>query len=258
MRFTILTLFPEMFESYLSSSILKRAIGKELVDVNIVNIRDYTKDKYGRVDTPPIGGGAGLIMKCQPIIDALQNNSNKNTLKICLSPRGKTYTQDDAIRYSKLDEILILCGHYEGFDERVYRYFDESVSIGDYILTGGEAAALAIIDSVSRLIPGVISEDSISEESFDNSLLEYPQYTEPYDFNGDKVPDLLYSGNHNAINKYRKKKQLELTKKNRPDLFASYKLTKQDEKLLLEVDENKTPKWELDAIEKGSKFTKNH
>lgn len=258
MKFIILTLFPEMFESFFSTSILKRAIGKGLIEIRLVNIRDYTKDKYGRVDTPPIGGGAGLIMKCQPIIDALNSSTSFNSHKILLTPRGKTFTQEDAIRLSKEKEIVIMCGHYEGFDERVYDYFDENISIGDFILTGGETASFCLIDAISRLINGVISEDSILEESFANNLLEYPQYTEPYDFNNKLVPDILYSGNHKAIEKFRKKQSLILTKKLRPDLLEKYTLSKEDLKLLKEHENNECPKWEKEAIEKGSKFTKNH
>lgn len=258
MKFIILTIFPEMFQSFLNTSILKRAISKKLVDVKLVNIRDYTKDKYNRVDTPPIGGGAGLIMKCQPIIDALKENSSTNAHKIILAPRGNKYNQEKAIELSKEKEIVILCGHYEGVDERVYKYFDEPISIGDYILTGGETAAFCLIDSISRLIKGVISEDSIIEESFSNKLLEYPQYTEPYEFNGDKVPDILYSGNHTAIKKYHKKMSIFMTNKYRPDLLANYKFTKEELKLINELEDNIQGDWELKAIEKGSKFTKNH
>ncbi|MBP5693880.1 MAG: tRNA (guanosine(37)-N1)-methyltransferase TrmD [Bacilli bacterium] len=258
MKFIILTLFPEMFTSFFEASILKRAIGLKKIEVKLVNIRDYTKDKYNRVDSAPIGGGAGLIMKAQPILDAIKNNSTPSTYKIALSPRGNTFNQAKSAKYaSNLNEILIFCGHYEGFDERIYKYFDEIISIGDYILTGGEPAAMAIVDSVSRLIPGVISEESIKEESFDNGLLEYPQYTEPYNFEGEKVPDILYSGNHTAISKRRKKKALELTRANRIDLFDKYPLSKNDIKLLNELDNEETPKWEKDALEKGKKFIKN-
>lgn len=256
MRFTILTLFPELIEQYFTASILKRAIGKGLIEVNIVNIRDYTKDKYGRVDTPPTGGGAGLIMKCQPILDALKVNSNEDTFKILLTPRGKTYNQKLAKEYSKnYKDILILCGHYEGIDERVYKYFDEILSIGDYVLTGGEIASLAIVDSVSRLLPGVISDDSTIEESFSDGLLEYPQYTEPYDYEGDLVPQILYSGNHEAINKWRRKQQLKLTKELRSDMFNNLELSKKDYKLLKEIEEGTEPKREKEAIEKSKKFT---
>lgn len=258
MRFIILTIFPEMFDSFLANSIIKRAIGKNLIEVKLINIRNYTLDKYGRIDTPPIGGGAGLIMKCQPIIDALKANSSTISHKICLAPRGNIFNQEKAIELKNKEELVILCGHYEGFDERIYNYFDESISIGDYILTGGEPAAMCIIDAVSRLIKGVISDESTVEESFTNNLLEYPQYTEPYEYDNKLVPDILYSGNHEAINKYRKKKSLELTRNLRKDLFDKLELSKQDKILLAELDNNEQPKWEKDAIEKGSKFTKNH
>ncbi len=258
MKFVILTIFPEMYESFLSTSIIKRAIGEGLIEVKLVNIRDYTGDKYGRIDTPPIGGGAGLIMKCQPIVDALKANSSEKSYKICLAPRGTIFDEKKAIELSKKDEIVILCGHYEGFDERVYSYFDESISIGDFILTGGETASFCLIDAISRLIKGVISDDSTKEESFTNGLLEYPQYTEPYNYENKKVPDILYSGNHTAIDKYHKKQALEMTKIYRPDLFNKYSLNKEEIKLLKELDNKDEPKWEIDAIEKGKKFTKNH
>ena len=255
MKITILTLFPEMFDGFLTNSIIKRAIAKGIVSVDIVNIRDYTKDKYGRVDTPPIGGGAGLIMKCQPILDALTANSSEKSYKILLSPRGNTFNQKKAREFASLDkDIVIACGHYEGVDERVNKYFDELISIGDYILTGGEIPSMAISDSIIRLLDGAIAEDSIIEESFENSLLEYPQYTEPYDYKGDKVPDILYTGNHEAIQKYRQKQSLKLTRELRKDLFDNYKLTKKDLKLLEEIDNNiDSPKWLTDAIEKSKK-----
>ncbi len=258
MKFIVLTIFPEMFESFLNTSILKRAIGKNIIEVELVNIRDFTKDKYNRVDTPPIGGGAGLIMKCQPIIDALMTKASPDAHKIILAPRGVKYDQAKAQALSKEKEIVIMCGHYEGVDERVYKYFDESISIGDYILTGGETAAFCLIDSISRLVEGVISRDSIVEESFSNQLLEYPQYTEPYEYNGDKVPDILYSGNHTAIDKFHKKMSIFMTQKYRPDLLANYKFTKEELKLINELESISQADWEIKAIEKGSKFTKNH
>lgn len=258
MNIKILTLFPEMFDGFLTNSIIKRAIGKNLVDIKIINIRDYTKDKYGRVDSAPIGGGAGLIMKCQPIVDCLSKNKNQNSHVIMLSPRGKTYDQQKARELSaKYDDLILLCGHYEGIDERVNKYVDETISIGDYILTGGEIGAMAVADSIIRLIDGAINKDSILEESFENGLLEYPQYTEPFNFNGDEVPDILYSGNHQAINKWRKKESLKLTKNLRPDLFEKYHLSKQDKKLLDEIiNEENEPEWMKKAIQKGQKFIK--
>ena len=257
MKITILTLFPEMFDGFLTNSIIKRAIAKKVVEVKIVNIRDFTKDKYGRVDTPPIGGGAGLIMKCQPIVDALKSASSNDSFKILLSPKGKQYSQQNAIKLSKLNDIVLVCGHYEGVDERVNDYIDEQYSIGDYVLTGGELGSMVIADSIIRLLDGAITETSLDEESFSDELLEYPQYTEPKDFNGKKVPDILYTGNHEAINKYRRKESLRITKQNRPDLFAKHQQTKLDKKLLEEIEEgNDNPKWLQQALEKGKKFTK--
>lgn len=255
MIITILTLFPEMFDGFLTNSIIKRAIAKNIVQIELVNIRDYTKDKHHRVDSAPIGGGAGLIMKCQPIIDAINDKKGEGSKIIMLSPRGKSYSQTKAHDLSTENHIILLCGHYEGIDERVNKYVDEQISIGDYILTGGELGSMVIADSIIRLLDGAIAEDSTEEESFENHLLEYPQYTDPYDYNGDKIPDILYSGNHEAIAKWRKKQSLNLTKKYRPDLFEKHELSKQEKKLLIEGEKEKAS-WELAAIEKGKKFIK--
>ena len=254
MNITILTLFPSMFDGFQTNSIMKRALGKGVATLKVVNIRDYTKDKYGRTDTPPIGGGAGLIEKCQPILDALEANKTPSSHVILMSPRGKTYSQKIAQEYAKLDDLVIICGHYEGIDERVNSYCDELISIGDYVLTGGEIPAMGIADSVIRLLDGAITSDSLKDESFNDDLLEYPQYTEPYDYKGQTVPDILYSGNHEAINKWRRKQSLILTQKYRPDLFSKIQLSKQDKKLLEEAESGETPKWEQDALEKGKKF----
>lgn len=257
MRITILTLFPSMFDGFKENSIIKRALSKNIVEIKIVNIRDYTLDKYGRVDTPPVGGGAGLIMKCQPIVDAIKAQRKDDSKVISLTPKGVQYSQNKAIELSKEQDIILLCGHYEGVDERVNKYVDESISIGDYVLTGGEIAAMAISDSIIRLLDGAISDISLDQESFDDNLLEYPQYTEPKDFNGDKIPDILYTGNHKAIDKYRRKEALKITKQYRPDLFAKHKFSKEDLKLIEELDNNITePKWLQDALNKGKKFTK--
>ena len=254
MNITVLTLFPEMFEGFTTNSIIKRALGKGVATFKAVNIRDFTKDKYGRTDTPPIGGGAGLVQKAQPIVDAIEAVKTPASHVILMSPRGRTFDQKMAKSFAKLDDLVIVCGHYEGVDERVNPYCDELVSIGDYILTGGEIPAMAISDSVIRLLDGAITSDSLEEESFDNNLLEYPQFTEPFDYKGQEVPAILYSGNHQAIAKWRRKQSLLLTREHRPDLFDKLTLSKQDKKLLEEADSGLTPKWEEDAIEKGKRF----
>lgn len=256
MKITILTLFPEMFDGFINTSIIKRAIAKNAIEIEIKNIRDYTLDKYGRVDSAPFGGGAGLIIKCQPIIDALESVKTPNSHVILMSPAGITFNQGYSHKYATYEHLIIICGHYEGVDSRVEQYVDECVSIGDYILTGGELGAMVISDAVIRLIDGAISHDSIVEETFENGLLEYPQYTEPYDYRGAKVPDILFSGNHEAINKWRQKQSLKITREKRSDLFEKYSPSKKDLKLLKEIDANETGKWETDAIEKGHKFIK--
>ena len=258
MKFKILTIFPNIFDSFLSTSIINKAIKKGLVSFEIIDFSDFTKNKYKRVDSNPIGGGPGLILMAQPIIDALNSINTPNAHKIIFSPRGTVFNQNKAIELSKKDEIILLCGHYEGIDERVYSYFDEEISIGDYILTGGETAAFVLIDAVTRLIQNVINKDSIIEETFNSPLIEYPQYTEPYEFNNEFVPDILYSGNHKAIEKYHLKQSLIYTLKYRPDLLKDYKFSKVELSLLEEIKENKVGKWEIDAIEKGKKFIKNH
>ena len=257
MKITILTLFPDMFTGFMTNSIIKRAIAANLVEIKIVNIRDYTLDKYGRVDSAPVGGGAGLIMKCQPIIDCLNANKTEVSKVVMLSPRGKTYNQAKAHEFaSNVQDLVLICGHYEGIDERVNDYIDEQISVGDYILTGGELGSMIIADSIIRLLDGAIANESIVEESFENGLLEYPQYTEPYEYNGKKIPDILYSGNHKAIEKWRKKQSLKLTREHRKDLFDQYELNKEEKGLLNELNNNETPKWEKEAIVKGHKFIK--
>lgn len=255
MKITILTLFPEFFNSFLETSIIKRAISKSIVSFDIINIRDFTNDKHHRVDNPPYGGGAGLIMMCQPVLDALKSiQGNKKVL--LTSPKGKTFNQEKALSLSKEEHLVFICGHYEGLDARIEDYVDETISIGDFILTGGEVALLSVIDATVRLIPDAITDKSIEEESFNNNLLEYPQYSFPYDYEGKKVPDILFSGNHTAIKKWQRKQSLYLTKTLRPDLFSKLTLSKEDLSLLKEIEDNITPDWEISAIEKGKKFIK--
>lgn len=255
MKFHVLTLFPEMFQGMMQTSIVKRALGEEKASIQLVQFRDFTKDPYRRVDTPPIGGGAGLVLKYQPIADALKSISQPGR-KILLTPRGKTFKQADAVRLSKEASITFICGHYEGFDERIYTEVDESMSLGDFVMTGGEIAAMAVLDAIIRLLPGVIEAESLNEESFTHGLLEYPQYTEPRALDNQVVPEILYSGNHEAIRKWRLKESLRLTKLHRPDLFQQLVLTKEMKSLIQELEEHRIGDWEIAAIEKGRKFTK--
>ena len=220
MKIDILTLFPEMFVP-LSTSIIGRAVASGKLEICIHDIRDYTLDKHKKCDDTPFGGGAGMVMMPQPIASAIDAiDPNRESRRIYMSPRGKVFKQDLVLEYAKEQRLLILCGHYEGVDQRVLDlYFDEELSIGDYVLTGGEIPAMAVIDAVSRYVDGVIKKESLDQESFSSGLLEYPQYTRPQEFMGEKVPEVLTSGNHGEIAKWRKQKSLEITKRNRPDLL---------------------------------------
>jgi len=218
MKFDILTLFPEMFTS-ITRSIIGKAIEKNLIDINLINIRDFSKDKHKKVDDTPYGGGAGMVIKPDVVYDAYLSLKDENAKVIYMSPQGKVLNQKKVIELAKEKHLIILCGHYEGVDQRVLdEIVDEEISIGDYVLTGGELPAMVLIDSVSRYVEGVISSDSVSEESFSNNLLEYPQYTRPEIFNGRKVPDVLLSGHHENITKWRLEQSLKCTKQKRPEL----------------------------------------
>ncbi len=219
----ILTLFPEMFVGIINSSIIKRTIEKELIKINVIDFRDFTTNKHKKVDDTIYGGGAGMLIQCQPVIDALKSIKNyQEAYKIITSAQGNTYNQEKAKKLTEEKHIIIICGHYEGIDNRVLNYVDEEISIGDFILTGGEIAALTIIDSVVRLIPNAITDLSIEDESFEIGLLEYPQYTKPYEYDGYKVPDELINGNHEEIRKYRKFEAIKKTYFKRPDLLDNY------------------------------------
>ena len=219
MKIDILTLFPEMF-SPIQSSILKRATDNGILEFNIVNIRDFSLDKHKKCDDYPFGGGAGMLMSVQPLYDAIQSVKKENSKLIFPSPRGKVFIQKIAKDLSKFDHLIFVCGHYEGVDERIFELFDmEEISIGDYVLTGGELPTMVIIDTLSRFIDGVISSESLENESFSNGLLEYPQYTRPAEFMGLKVPEVLLSGNHKDIENWRREESLKITKKNRVDLL---------------------------------------
>ena len=219
MEFDVLTLFPEMFEP-IKQSIIGKAVEKRLIDINLINIRDFSKDKHKKVDDTPYGGGAGMVMRPDVVYDAYQSVKDRKAKVIYMSPQGKTLNQKMVEDLSKETHLILLCGHYEGIDQRVLdKIVDEEISIGDYILTGGEIPAMALIDSVSRYVEGVLKQDSIQEESFSNGLLEYPQYTRPEIFQGEAVPEILLSGHHENIERWRKEKSLEITKKKRPDLL---------------------------------------
>ena len=220
MNFDVLTLFPEMFSS-LNESMIGRAVKNKKININIVNIRDFSENKHKKVDDTPYGGGAGMVMMPDVVYRAYNSLENKENAKVIyMSPQGKKLNQEKVKELSKENHLIILCGHYEGIDQRVLdKIVDEEISIGDYVLTGGELPAMVLIDSVSRYVEGVLKKDSIKEESFSENLLEYPQYTRPEVFEGEKVPDVLLSGNHKEIEKWRKEKSLEITKKKRPDLL---------------------------------------
>ena len=219
MRIDILTLFPNMFDGFKTESIIKRAIEKEKVEINIIDIRDYTPYKNKQVDDYQFGGGGGMVMMCEPVFNAVEAMRNEESHVIILSPRGKTYNQKKAYELTNKKHLIIICGHYEGFDERIYSLADEVVSIGNFVLTGGELPAMMISDSVIRLLDGVISDISLESESFNDNLLDYPVYTKPRDFRGMIVPEVLTSGNHKLINEYRDSERKRITEECRKDLL---------------------------------------
>ena len=219
MKISILTLFPEMFENFVSSSIIKRAIDSKLVDIEIVNIRDFSHLNNKQVDDTPYGGGAGMVMRADIVLKAIESVKDDDSLVILMSPGGKTFNQNISYELSKNKHLIFVCGHYEGIDDRILKYIDIELSIGDFILTGGEIPAMAMSDSIIRLIPGVIRQESSENESFNNSLLDYPVYTRPSEFNGDEVPSVLLSGDHAKIDEWRKSEALKRTKEKRPDLL---------------------------------------
>lgn len=228
MKIDILTLFPEMFDGFKKESIIKRAIDDEKVEINTVNFRDFSLDKHKKVDDTPYGGGAGMVLMCQPVFDAVEHLKKENSKVILLTPQGKTYNQEHAYDLSKEEHLILICGHYEGFDERIRSICDEEISIGDYVLTGGEIPSMVLTDSIIRLIPGVIDEESHLNDSFNNNLLDYPTYTKPRNYKGMKVPDVLLSGDHKKIDEWRKDKQLVITMQKRPDLLSGKVRLKKD------------------------------
>ncbi|MCO0596799.1 tRNA (guanosine(37)-N1)-methyltransferase TrmD [Peribacillus butanolivorans] len=240
MKIDVLSLFPEMFEGVFGSSILKKAAEKQAVSYNVTNFRDYADNKHSTVDDYPYGGGAGMVLKAQPIFDAveaLKGHAEQTPRVVLLCPQGERYTQRKAEEFAKEDHLIFICGHYEGYDERIREHIvTDEISIGDFVLTGGELGAMVIIDSVVRLLPGVLGNvDSPILDSYSSGLLEHPHYTRPADFRGMKVPDTLISGNHKKIGEWRMKESLRRTWNRRPDLLESYELSDVEKKLLSEI-----------------------
>lgn len=219
MKIDVLTLFPDMFTNVFCESIIKRAIDLNKVEINIHNFRDYTLDPHSKVDDTPYGGGAGMVLQIQPIYDALEAIKTEDSYVILLTPSGKVFNQKKAYDLSLKKHLIFVCGHYEGFDDRIRTLVDAELSIGDYVLTGGELPSMVMIDAITRLIPGVITEESLESESFEDNLLDYPVYTKPREFKGMKVPEVLLSGNHQKIEEYRLQERIKRTKENRPDLL---------------------------------------
>ena len=232
MKISVLTIFPESFESFLATPVVRRAVDKGLAEIDIVDIREYAGGSFRHIDDSPYGGGPGMVMRCQPILEALAAVSSEKSHTVMLSPKGQRYDQKCAHRFADMEHIVLLCGHYEGIDARVEPYFDQQISLGDYILTGGELTAQVIVDSVVRLLKGALRDTATTDESHENGLLEYPQYTQPAVYNGVAVPQVLLSGNHKAIEDWRRTQALLATRQNRPDLFDAYSLSEYEKELL--------------------------
>lgn len=241
MRFHIMTLFPDIFKSYINESIMKRAVEKKLIEVNIYNIRDFSENKHKKADDYPFGGGAGMVMTPQPIYDTYKHIVDKFNIKhpkvIYLTPKGKVHNQSIASEMSEYEDIILLCGHYEGIDQRIIDLIvTDEISVGDYVLTGGELPALILIDSISRLITGVLNKDeSFEEESFKDNLLEYPHYTRPREFMNMEVPEVLLSGNHKKIEEWKRIESIHITAKRRPDLIKGANLTEKEKKYIKNI-----------------------
>ena len=219
MKISILTLFPEMFEGFVKSSIIKRAIDKDILDIEVINLRDFSTLNNNQVDDTPYGGGAGMVMRVDIVNDAIESVRTKNSKVYLMSPAGKVFNQGMAENLSKVKHLILICGHYEGIDERITNFIDGEISIGDYILTGGETASMVITDAVTRLIDGVITKESLDDESFNDNLLDYPTFTRPQEYKGLEVPEVLLSGHHENINKWRMEQRIKRTEERRPDLL---------------------------------------
>ncbi len=241
MKIDIVSLFPTMFEGFLHESIVKRAIEHGLVEINIINLRNYSDNKHNKVDDTPYGGGAGMVLQVEPVYKCLEDRKTVNSKVIMMTPQGYVYNQNFAKSFTTIEHMIILCGHYEGFDERIRSYVDLEISIGDFVLTGGEVPAMLVCDSVIRLLDGVIEADSHLDDSHSNWMLEHPHYTKPRMFMGQEVPEVLLSGNHKLIDDYRKRESMRRTYLRRPDLLEKKELSI-EEKFHLELiinEENK-------------------
>lgn len=240
MKIDILSIFPEMFNGFLSTSIIKRSIENKLVQINIHDFREFSKDKHQKVDDYPFGGGQGMVLTCQPILDCLSSLVTSESLVILMSPQGLTLKQQLSSELSKHNHLIILCGHYEGFDERIRDYVDMEISIGDYVLTGGELGSMVLSDSIVRLIEGSIKKESHCDDSFSSGLLEYPQYTRPSSYDGNDVPEVLLSGHHENIRKWRIEQSLKKTYFKRPDLLEHYNFSDEEKNILSKIIKDNT------------------
>lgn len=238
MKIDILTLFPEMFTGFLTTSIIKRSLEKGLVTINLHDFREFSKDKHKHVDDYPYGGGQGMVLMCEPIIECLKSIISDESFIILMSPQGVTLNHGVAVDLSKKEHLIIICGHYEGFDERIRDYVDLELSIGDYVLTGGELGSMVVSDAVIRLLDGAIRKASHQDDSFSQGLLEYPQYTRPASYDGNDVPEVLMSGHHENIRKWRKYQALKKTYLRRPDLLKDYKFDQESIEMLEKIKEN--------------------
>lgn len=238
MKIDILTLFPEMFTGFLNTSIIKRAIDKELVKVTLHDFREFSNDKHKHVDDYPYGGGQGMVLMCEPIVECLKTICSDKSMVILMSPQGSTLNHGLAVDLSHQEHLVIVCGHYEGFDERIRNYVDMEISIGDYVLTGGELGSMVVSDAVIRLLDGAIKEDSHQDDSFSQGLLEYPQYTRPQCYDGNEVPAVLLSGHHENIRKWRKYQALKKTYLKRPDLLRSYQFDEESLEMMKKIEKN--------------------
>ena len=253
MKITVLTMFPQLFDGFRGGPVVQRAIRKGILELEIVDIKEFAPGSFRHIDDSPFGGGAGMVMRCQPVLDALRSVKNRSggdgaspscedgtshiseKMTVAMTPAGRSFDQKMAHRLSELAHLILICGHYEGMDERIYRHVDGEISIGDYVLTGGEIAAMVVSDAVIRLLPGALRDESTSEESFENGLLEYPQYTQPAVYEGEAVPEVLTSGNHARIRRWRLKESLRRTLERRPDLLKGRQFTEEELALLEEI-----------------------